>query len=106
MCPVAGESSKYALKGKQVSLKPDITGHPAEILWKHNGNKVVEFDSQEESVFNPFKNRVTLDWQSAELNITDLSFEDSGKYVVEVYINRQLHEIPHELEVIGEYFFY
>ncbi|XP_041806750.1 protein starmaker-like isoform X2 [Chelmon rostratus] len=97
---VAGESSKYALKGKQVSLKPDITGHPAEILWKHNGNKVVEFDSQEESVFNPFKNRVTLDWQSAELNITDLSFEDSGKYVVEVYINRQLHEIPHELEVI------
>ncbi|XP_049905239.1 uncharacterized protein LOC126393272 isoform X1 [Epinephelus moara] len=99
---VAGQSPKYTLKGNTVHLEPGINGHPDGILWKHNGNKVVEFNGNEEHVYNPYKDRITLDWVTAELNITNLRFEDSGEYELEVDINKGLHRSVHELEVIDE----
>ncbi|XP_044073446.1 protein starmaker-like [Siniperca chuatsi] len=101
-CLVAGQSLKYVLKGLEVNLNPDITGHPDDILWKHNGNKVVEFDGKEQRVYKPYENRITLDWVSAELNITDLRFEDSGNYELEVYVNNFLHHSRFVLKVIDK----
>lgn len=86
-------------------MNPDITGRPDRILWKHNGNKVVEFNGNEESVYNQYENRITLDWHSAELLITDLRFEDSGDYELEVFMNRNLRQYNYKLEVIGKFFF-
>ncbi|XP_074514249.1 lymphocyte function-associated antigen 3-like [Sebastes fasciatus] len=97
---VAGQSPKYALKGGKVSLKPNIAGLPDGILWKHKGNKVVEFNGKEEQVYSPFDKRITLGWVSAELQITDLRFEDSGEYELEVDVNKALHRSFHKLEVI------
>ncbi|XP_076603881.1 uncharacterized protein LOC143330967 isoform X2 [Chaetodon auriga] len=99
-CTAAIESLKYALKGQEVSLKPDIAANSADILWKHNGNKVVEFDGREELVYGQFESRITLDWHSAELTITDLSFEDSGNYDLEIFRDNKLHYFRYKLEVI------
>ncbi|XP_054483308.1 uncharacterized protein LOC129116440, partial [Anoplopoma fimbria] len=101
-CLVAGQSPKYALKGGKVLLLPDIAGHPDGILWKHNGNKVAEFNGQEQEVYHPYENRITLGWASAELDITDLRFEDSGDYELEVDINKGLHRSLYKLQVIDK----
>lgn len=85
-------------------MEPGINGQPDGILWKHNGNKVVEFNGNEEHVYNPYKDRITLDWVTAELDIANLRFEDSGEYELEVDINKGLHRSVHELEVIGKLF--
>ncbi|XP_035533166.1 uncharacterized protein LOC118339567, partial [Morone saxatilis] len=81
---VAGETV-YKLKGEEFNFKPNITGHPGNILWKHNGNKVVEFDGNEQQVYSTYLNRITLDWHTADLTISDLSFEDSGDYELEAF---------------------
>ncbi|XP_031725198.1 T-lymphocyte surface antigen Ly-9-like isoform X3 [Anarrhichthys ocellatus] len=99
-CLVAGQSPNYGLKGGKVSLKPRIPGQPDGILWKTNGNKVVEFDGREELVYSPYQNRITLDWQTADINIHDLRFEDSGEYELDAEINKRLHRSFYTLEVI------
>uniref|UniRef100_UPI0037E7AC62 lymphocyte function-associated antigen 3-like n=1 Tax=Semicossyphus pulcher TaxID=241346 RepID=UPI0037E7AC62 len=101
-CPVAGQSPKYVLKGTGHLLRPDISGQPNSILWKHNGNKVVEFDGSEQHVYSPFEDRVTLGWVTAELEITGLRFEDSGVYEYELDINNNLHSSEFKLEVIDK----
>ncbi|TNN39712.1 Lymphocyte function-associated antigen 3 [Liparis tanakae] len=99
-CLVDGQPPKYALKGGWGFLKPDIAGHPDGILWKYNGNKVVEFNGNEQQEFSPYHSRIILNWVSAELNISELRFEDSGDYELEVHINKALHRSFHKLEVI------
>ena len=64
---------------------------------------MVEFDGSEEKAYGTFKNRVTLDWHSAQLNITNLQFEDSGDYESDVTINKKLYEEKFILEVIGKF---
>ncbi|XP_055360782.1 protein starmaker isoform X2 [Betta splendens] len=101
-CSVSGQSLTYGLMGLKVTLKPDVTGtkQPDEILWKHNGNKVVEFDGRKQQEFSLFENRVTLDWISAELSITGLRLDDSGEYDLEVYANKVLKRQTLNLEVL------
>lgn len=78
---------------------------PEYILWMHDGNKVVQFNGNEEEVFRTFKNRITLDWHSAELHLKDLRSEDSGLYELEVYLKRTSESYSFNLQVIGECFF-
>lgn len=107
MCVAAGQNDpKYELKGLTVTLKPNIAGQPDLILWKHNGDKVVEFNGQEQEVYRPYENRITLDWVSAELDVTNLRFEDSGEYELDAYIKKVLHRSQFLLEVIGMFSFY
>uniref|UniRef100_UPI0037E8A9D6 nucleolar and coiled-body phosphoprotein 1-like isoform X2 n=1 Tax=Semicossyphus pulcher TaxID=241346 RepID=UPI0037E8A9D6 len=102
-CLVAGQSTKYALKGAVVHFRPDVSGQPNTILWKHKGNKVVELDSKKQvTMYSPFEGRVTLNSTSAELQITGLRFEDSGEYECEVEINKKLDRRNYALEVIDK----
>ncbi|KAI9530282.1 hypothetical protein NQZ68_004299 [Dissostichus eleginoides] len=94
--------SRICTAGGEVSLKPDFTGHPDGILWKHKGNKVVEFNGREEQFYKPFENRITLDWISADIQITDLRFEDSGEYELELELNKKLQRFFYQLEVIDK----
>ncbi|XP_047456460.1 nucleolar protein dao-5-like isoform X16 [Mugil cephalus] len=100
-CLVAGQSTTYGLVGGTVTLKAD-EDTPDEILWKHKGNKVVEFSGNEQQEFGSFSNRITLDWGSADLTITNLRYEDSGEYVLEVYKNSKLTKSVLYLEVIDK----
>lgn len=103
LCPVTVQSVIYELKGEQAQLGPDMLRElPNSILWKHNGNKVVEFTGSEESVYGSFEGRITLNWRTAQLQISDLRFEDSGTYDYEVFIQRELLRSSYELEVIGK----
>ncbi|XP_068185671.1 clumping factor B-like [Antennarius striatus] len=101
-CVVAGQSPIYALKGQQIKLTADINGQPDQILWKHNGNKVVDFDGKQERVSLQFTDRITLDWHSAQLLITDLRLEDGGEYELEAFVNKKLQESLSRLEVIDK----
>uniref|UniRef100_A0A3Q2GC05 Immunoglobulin domain-containing protein n=1 Tax=Cyprinodon variegatus TaxID=28743 RepID=A0A3Q2GC05_CYPVA len=92
--------------GQTVSFVTDIREPPNEILWKHDGNKVVEFDGSEQKAFGSYEHRVTLDWHSADLTISNLRYEDSGLYELETYINNKLDRKQYQLEVIGKFFFF
>lgn len=83
-----------------VTFEPVIKTPPDEILWKHNGNKVVEFNGNEETVYNPFEKRITLDWHAAVLEIKQLRHYDSGEYELDVLTNKGLNRFYFELEVI------
>ncbi|KAM9851231.1 uncharacterized protein ACBR49_006531 [Aulostomus maculatus] len=98
----AGQIPKYALRGQEIIMVPTISGQPDELLWKHNGNKVVDFNGREEEVYGSFENRVTLHWTSAELKIVDLRYEDRGEYELEAFMNKRLHRSSHHLEVIDK----
>ncbi len=63
---------------------------------------MVEFNGQEEHVYDPFTNRITLNWHTAELSITNLGFDDNGDYVLEAYMDSTLHQSEFNLEVIGK----
>ncbi|XP_056911206.1 nipped-B-like protein isoform X9 [Takifugu flavidus] len=103
MMAVAAQSIKYGLKGQEVKLKPQIQEQqPDLILWLHNDNKVVEFNGKEEDVYDPFKNRTTLDWHSAELHLTDLRSEDSGLYELELYTQEKSYFYSYTLQVIDK----
>ncbi|XP_028292907.1 uncharacterized protein LOC114455726 isoform X2 [Gouania willdenowi] len=101
---VAGQSPKYALLGDKVSLNPkiDVSPEGIHVLWKHNGDKVVEFNGHEERVYGSYENRVTLDWHSADLGIGDLRYEDTGEYELEIHRSKILHRSKHKLEVIEQ----
>ncbi|XP_041858421.1 myb-like protein X isoform X2 [Melanotaenia boesemani] len=101
-CLVAGESPIYGLQGQAVELKTNIKSTPDEILWKRNGNKVLEFNGIEETLYGSFKNRVTLDWHSADLTIEGLTFEDSGDYELEVFTKKILDRTSYKLQVIDK----
>lgn len=107
LCPIAGETTKYVLLGKEVHLSTStsIQTSPDEILWKHNGNKVIEFNGKKEDVYGLYKGRVNLDWISADLNISDVRFEDSGAYELELFINQKMHYFTYNLQVIGKFLF-
>ncbi|XP_029968558.1 protein piccolo-like isoform X2 [Salarias fasciatus] len=99
----AAENVKYALLGQTVILDPEIKASGANnILWKHSGNKVVEFNGNEQLEYEPFKDRITLDWHTAELEITDLRYEDSGDYELEMFMNKEFIPFTFKLKVIGK----
>ncbi|XP_075335634.1 uncharacterized protein LOC142396606 [Odontesthes bonariensis] len=101
-CLVAGQTPKYALVGQRIMFNADITTPPDEILWKHDGNKVVEFDGNQEQLFGSYTNRVVLNWHSADLEIDQLRFEDSGTYELEVFTKTVLDRSSYKLEVIDK----
>lgn len=103
---VAGQEPQYALLGEKTIIKTGIKSPPDEILWKSQGNKVVEFNGNEENSFLKYKGRVGLDYHSADLTISDLRFEDSGQYELEIYTNKKMIQKYYKLEVIGKCFFF
>ncbi|XP_075335636.1 uncharacterized protein LOC142396607 isoform X2 [Odontesthes bonariensis] len=101
-CLVAGQTPKYALVGQSIMFNADITTTPDQILWEHDGNKVVEFDGKQERLFGSYVNRVILDWLSADLEIDQLRYEDSGIYELEVFTKTVLDRLSYKLEVIDK----
>lgn len=101
LCPVCVQSVIYEVKGQQVKLHADITGKPEQLLWKHNNDVIVEFNGIKEKVFGSFEGRIHLNVLTAQLQISDLRFEDTGNYEYEVYASRNFFRKSYELKVIG-----
>ncbi|KAM4730631.1 uncharacterized protein FYW61_008857 isoform 2-T2 [Anableps anableps] len=102
-CLVTGQPEpEYVLHGQTAIFYTDITEQPDNILWKHDGNKVVEFDGSEESSFGSFERRVDLDYYSADLKIHNVRYEDSGLYDLEAFIKHNLYPKNYQLKVIDK----
>ncbi|XP_027878241.1 uncharacterized protein LOC114147804 isoform X1 [Xiphophorus couchianus] len=107
-CLVSGQNAKYVLVGEKVDFPgfSDNKESPADILWKHieghNVHKVVHFDSRQEQFFGSYEGRATLGWRFADLSISNLRYEDSGSYDVELLINNQHLTKRYELIVIDK----
>lgn len=92
----------YVLKGREAIL-PTTIKHPDDILWKHNGDKVIAFDSKEEQVFRQYQGRAALAWDTAELTIADVRYEDSGEYELEALVGDRTHRSQFMLKVLGQF---
>lgn len=96
--------SDYGERGQEMTLKPDIRGKPQEILWKHNGNMIVEYDESQMMEYGSFKGRVVLDFETGQLTIRDLNIHDSGQYQSEILINGKIQSSRQNVTVLGKFF--
>ncbi|XP_061735345.1 uncharacterized protein LOC133538076 [Nerophis ophidion] len=92
----------YVLKGQEINLEPSYHGEPNEIYWTQNGKNVVYFDGMLEIVFQPYENRVTLDWDSTMLTIQNATYEHSGNYYLEIKVNKERRYFQYKIEVIDK----
>ncbi|XP_055009801.1 clumping factor A-like isoform X3 [Boleophthalmus pectinirostris] len=99
---VTGQSANYVLKGREAVLTPAINKFPDDILWKHNGDKVIQFDGAEETLFEPYHGRITLAWSTAKLTISDVRYEDSGEYELDIFSGQKLYRSQYMLKVLDE----
>lgn len=94
----------YGLKGRKALLDPFVTERPDFVLWKHNGNKVVELSGTGEQVYGSYEGRVSIDWLTAKLRISALRLEDSGEYELEIFTRGKWEMLPPmELMVLGDF---
>ncbi|CDQ69513.1 unnamed protein product [Oncorhynchus mykiss] len=98
---VTGEQ-QYGGLGREITLTPKVSGQPEDILWKHIGNKVVEFDGSQNFEYGRFKGRTILDWDSGALTIKGLTDADSGPYELEAVVKGKLQYSQHEVGVIDD----
>lgn len=104
---VAGkQKTQYGLVGETVNFRTDIRDRLDDILWKHNGNKVVQFDGKEQIEYSQFQKRVTLDWGSADLEINQLTHSDSGQYELDAGKESGVIRLNFELKVLGKFILY
>ncbi|KAM9449033.1 uncharacterized protein ACWYII_013726 isoform 3-T3 [Salvelinus alpinus] len=96
---VTGEQ-QYGGLGGEITLTPKVSGQPEDILWKHIGNKVVEFDGSQNVEYGRYKGRTILDWDSGALTIKGLTDADSGPYELEAVVKGKLQYSHHEVDVI------
>ncbi|XP_018595365.2 uncharacterized protein LOC108926878 isoform X1 [Scleropages formosus] len=91
----------YKAQNDEVTLKPTVTGLFTEILWKHNGDKAVEFITPYPiREFDKFLGRTTLNTQTGELIIRNLEKTDSGQYKAEALVARRLQYSEFDVKVI------
>ncbi|KAG5267710.1 hypothetical protein AALO_G00224770 [Alosa alosa] len=83
-----------------VTLQPGVKGHIDEILWKHKGNKMVEWDRADPIEYLTFKGRTKLDIKTGDVTIVKLTKDDNGDYEAELLIGTDLKIIKHTVEVI------
>lgn len=95
--------SDYGESGQEITLKPNIRGKPQEILWKHNGNMIVEYDESQMMEFGSFKGRVVLDFETGQLTIRNLNIYDSGQYQSEILINGKIQSSGQNVTVLGKF---
>ncbi|KAL0963621.1 hypothetical protein UPYG_G00308710 [Umbra pygmaea] len=91
----------YGVLGGEITLTPTISGQPTDILWKHNGNKVVELHGKENVTYGSYRGRTVLHQNTRALTIKGLTEEDSGFYELEALINSKLQYSKHEVKVIN-----
>ncbi|XP_061081933.1 lymphocyte function-associated antigen 3-like isoform X1 [Conger conger] len=95
-----GEDVNYGCTNGNITLKANIRGIPEEILWKWNGNKVLEVDKISSEVYMQFKGRAYVNVSTGDLTITGLTEGDSGDYKAEVQVEKKLQYSQHRVEVI------
>ncbi|KAM9801798.1 uncharacterized protein ACBT44_014401 isoform 4-T4 [Syngnathus typhle] len=102
--PDSLQDPQYVLKGQEINFLPSIPGKPDRVGWIHEGRDVVWFDPQtgKEDVSPSYKDRITLEQESARLTIKDATYEDSGNYDLKLMVNDKHHRLKYRIEVIDK----
>ncbi|XP_031428634.1 uncharacterized protein LOC116221577 [Clupea harengus] len=98
-----GASSKtinVATNGK-VTLQPHVEGEIENIVWMHDGDKMVDWDNKAVNVreYLKFKGRIKLDVKTGDATIINLAKDDSGLYEAVVIIQGRIISIKHRVKV-------
>ncbi|XP_077363971.1 uncharacterized protein LOC144007899 isoform X2 [Festucalex cinctus] len=95
---------KYVLKGQEIHLVPPIFGQPDVIVWVRVDvvRHVVVLGLMGELISPEYKNRITLDHNTAELTIKNATYEDSGNYDLKLKINNEHHRVKYRIVVIDQ----
>ncbi|XP_061090160.1 uncharacterized protein LOC133123698 [Conger conger] len=72
------------------TLQLNVQGPMEDILWRWNGNKVVEFYQKGVRDYGKFQGRTILDVTTGALTLTHLRESDSGEYVGELQVKGEL----------------
>ncbi|XP_049610335.1 CD48 antigen-like isoform X2 [Syngnathus scovelli] len=97
----ASQDLKYALKGQEINFKPSINKKPDQIFWLfHDGRGLVLFNDEGEFKFSSYEDRIILDHNTAELTIYNVTYEDSGSYILRWKINNEDYRLKYPVEVI------
>ncbi|XP_076153304.1 uncharacterized protein LOC143136465 [Alosa pseudoharengus] len=84
-----------------VTLQLLMEGQIDEILWKHKGNKMVEWEkTNNPTEYLTFKGRTKLDFKTGKVTIVKLTKDDSGEYEAEVLIGGLLKTVKRFVKVI------
>uniref|UniRef100_A0AAY4EKU0 Uncharacterized protein n=1 Tax=Denticeps clupeoides TaxID=299321 RepID=A0AAY4EKU0_9TELE len=99
LCVISVFGVAHGERGGNITLNPKTMGEIHDIVWKHNGVKVLEYDQSQTIVSEPFKKRAILNFHSGELTIRQLSSGDDGVY--ESQINGKAQSM-HNIKVLGK----
>ncbi|XP_023259931.1 lymphocyte function-associated antigen 3-like [Seriola lalandi dorsalis] len=88
----------YSEVGGTLILTPPFSGAITSILWKHDGNLVVELVGNEVDYYGKFRGMATLDTTTGRLEIKNMNKIYAGWYTVE--INNQVQSQEYNVELI------
>ncbi|XP_062373822.1 uncharacterized protein LOC134061977 isoform X2 [Sardina pilchardus] len=85
-----------------ITLQPQVTGRIDEIVWKHKGNKMVEWDREAADFIEylRFIGRTELNIETGDVTIIKLTNDDSGEYEADVLLGAVLTSVQRIVEVI------
>uniref|UniRef100_A0AAY4EVY4 Ig-like domain-containing protein n=1 Tax=Denticeps clupeoides TaxID=299321 RepID=A0AAY4EVY4_9TELE len=83
-------------------FKVGLRSHVEEILWKLNGNKMVEWDRMGSGVteYLQFKGRTRLNTKTGDVTVTGVTTADRGLYEAEITVNRKIKRFTQQVDVI------
>lgn len=86
---------------RNVIINPGIRGGVLqEILWKHGGNKAVEWDTVRIQEFRDFKEKTSLNTTTGEITIRQLTQQLSGVYEAEGLIGGKIQTFQQRVKFI------
>ncbi|XP_052461545.1 CD48 antigen-like [Carassius gibelio] len=93
-------SVTFVENGNNLTLNPNISGKPEDILWTFNENKVAEYDLNEFKAYGQFKGRSWIEITTGQLIVRHMTSQDSGIYRSEIQIDGKYQKSENEVQVI------
>ncbi|XP_028810033.1 uncharacterized protein LOC114764512 [Denticeps clupeoides] len=92
----------YVETNGDLSLRPNFRGNKEEILWKHNDNKMVEWEKNtpEVSEYLQFKKRTQLNTETGDVTVRKVTTADSGLYEANIIIDGTIKSFTQQVKVI------
>uniref|UniRef100_A0AAY4EV08 Ig-like domain-containing protein n=1 Tax=Denticeps clupeoides TaxID=299321 RepID=A0AAY4EV08_9TELE len=92
----------HAETNRNLLLYPNIRGNKEYILWKHKGNKMVEWDRTRPRIseYLQFKQRTQLNTETGDVTVSRVTPADSGLYEAEIIIDRKIKRFTQQVDVI------
>ncbi|XP_059417486.1 uncharacterized protein LOC132152694 [Carassius carassius] len=93
-------SVTFVENGNNLTLNPNISDKPEDILWTFNEDKVADHDLNEFEAYGRFKGRSSIEITTGQLTVRNMTSQDSGIYKSEIQINGKQQKSENEVQVI------